>query len=123
MQSEEGEEEWREKEDEEDPRGLFSMPGNIWVSVGQREAGSWSPPRHWRTKAKQARARGSVVRSRIIREEKLGWALAEEKAAGLREALSPAIGEIAPATKRSGETKGLSGDTDNGGFFSLKNFF
>ena len=114
MQSEEEEEERWEEEDEEEPRGLFSMPGNIWVSVGQREEGSWSPPRHWRTKAKQARARGSVVRRRMIREEKLGWAVAEEKAAGLRGALRPAIGDYRSSEQKEGKNKWTLGGPTQG---------
>ncbi|RWW77087.1 hypothetical protein BHE74_00014778 [Ensete ventricosum] len=51
--------------------GLFSMPGNLCVSVGHAEAGSLSPPRHWSTKAKEARARGSTVRRRMTRDAKL----------------------------------------------------
>lgn len=53
-------------------RGLLpAMPGKTWAdSAGHREAGSLTPPRHWRTKANAARVRGRAVRTRRRREAK-----------------------------------------------------
>lgn len=66
------------------------MPGNSWWSGDQRVTGSLRPPLHCRTKAKEARIKGRVVRSKRRREVK-NWEEEEDEEVGLAEDCRPAI--------------------------------